>query len=383
MRVALVHMRHAQSGGTERFLNALAVELAERGHETTVVCRSHEALPHPAVRFQVLHGPALGSAGRMLAFARAVERHVERTPYDLVVGLGKTWSQHVIRLGGGCHASYLAKAHRTTLTPWERLLRSDRRKHRLALAIEARALAPGNYRAVIVNSEMVLRDVRARYDVPLQRIVKIPNGVDLERFRPQLRATRGAELRRSLGLDDDALVVGFLGTGYGRKGLDRLLGAWPAVHAAEPAARLLIAGRDASPARFEALARRAGVSSSVRFLGPSDEPERFLAACDLYALPTRYDTFALTILEALASGVPVVTTTDAGGAEVLDEGRHGTVVDGAASDAALAEALLPWCDRERLDAARGACRARAEHYPKERAARETAAVCEGLASPAS
>lgn len=378
MRVALIHMRHALSGGTERYLNALASELAGRGHETTIVCRSHVQAPHPAVRFQVLHDLALGGAARMLAFARAVERHVRATPYDLTVGLGKTWTHDVIRLGGGCHASYLEKAHRYTLSRWERILRSDRRKHRLALEIEARALAPGAFRLVLVNSEMVRRDVMARHGVPATRIATVPNGVDLARFSLALRASAGAELRAHLGLEPQALVLGFLGTGYGRKGLDRLLGAFALLLRRAPHARLLVAGRDAQPARFERLALDLGVRAQTRFLGPTDAPERVLAACDLYALPTRYDTFALSILEALACGVPVVTTAAAGGSEVLDE-SVGTVLAEDASDAELCDALAAWTDPERLAAARPRARARAERYPAERTARESAALLEGVA----
>ena len=359
-------------------MNAVAAELAQRGHETTIVCRSREETPHPDVRFEILHERALGSAGRMVAFARAVERHVQKTPYDCVVGLGKTYTHDVIRLGGGCHATYLEKAHEYTLTRWEKILRTDRRKHRLALDIEARALSPGNYRLVIVNSEMVLRDVQQRYGVPLQRIAKIQNGVDVERFHPTLRSTAGASLRRELGLPEESPVVGFLGTGYGRKGLDRLLEAFPAFLGKRPDAHLIVAGRDANPGHFEGLARRHGIEGSVHFLGSTDSPEHVLAACDLYVLPTRYDTFALTILEALACGVPVITTTGAGGSEVVDSGVHGRVVDEGADAGELGEAMAEWADQERIEAARLACRARAEQHPKERTARETAHVLEGL-----
>src|SRR5262245_59222313 len=88
LRIALVHQRHAAVGGTELFLNALAAHLAGRGHEVVIVCRRHEAAPHPRVRFEVLHGFALGSSWRLWRFARDVERHLATARYDLVLGLG-------------------------------------------------------------------------------------------------------------------------------------------------------------------------------------------------------------------------------------------------------------------------------------------------------
>src|SRR5688572_16347200 len=225
MRVALVHMRHAATGGTERYLNQLADHLATAGWEVTVVCRSHVEPSRPSIRFEVLRPVSLGGAWRLWAFARAVERHLRERPYDVVLGLGKTWTHDVLRLGGGAHASYLELAHRDTQSPLERALGKGALKQRFALAAERRALAPGAYRRVIANSGMVARDVAARYAVPAERIEVIHNGVDLERFHPRRRAAEGAALRSDLGLTERDLAVLFLGTGYGRKGLDTLLEA--------------------------------------------------------------------------------------------------------------------------------------------------------------
>jgi UDP-glucose:(heptosyl)LPS alpha-1,3-glucosyltransferase len=122
VHIALVHMRHARTGGTERYLHALAAHLAECGHAVTVVCRHHEEAPHLAVRFVVLRPLAVGSVHRMYTFARAVEHHVRHADYDVVFGLGKTWSQDVIRLGGGCYQTYLDQMYRTRTQRWLRRL---------------------------------------------------------------------------------------------------------------------------------------------------------------------------------------------------------------------------------------------------------------------
>jgi UDP-glucose:(heptosyl)LPS alpha-1,3-glucosyltransferase len=357
VRIALVHMRHARTGGTERFLDRLAAHLAGCGHEVVIVCRSHAEPSHPALRFQVLHGLALGGAWRTLEFARAVERHVGRARYDLVVGLGKTWTHDVIRLGGGCQRSYLELAHGATLTPGERLLGGASLKHALALRIEERALAPGAYRRVIVNSEMVRRDVRARHGVPDELIETVYNGVDLERFRPELRGTRGTELRAELGLGADELVVLFLGSGYARKGLDLLLVAFGRLLRERPEARLVVCGFDSARPRFERQARALGLGPALRFLGGRADPEACYAAADLFALPTRYDPFANATLEALAAGLPVITSTQNGGGELIEARVQGSVVDLAAGAAALGEELLFWSDPARR--ARGALAARA------------------------
>jgi len=362
MRLALVHLRHAKSGGTERYLDRLARHLCAAGHEVEVVCRSHAEAPHPRVRFRVLRPLGLGGTWRLWSFARAVERHVERERYDLVVGLGRTWTQDVLRLGGGCQRTYLELAHRSTLTARKRLLGGGAWKHALAVKIEERALGPGSRAHVIVNSHMVRRDVQRRYALDEGRLSVIHNGVDLERFHPRLRATRGAALRAELGLGPGDCVWLFLGSGYARKGLDLALEAFAERAPARAELRLVVAGFDSAQAAYEQRARALGLDSRVRFLGGRLDAEALYAACDAYLLPTRYDPFANSTLEALASGLPVVTSTTNGGAELIEPGVEGAVVELGQGVGALAAALETWSEPERREAGGRAARLRAEAH---------------------
>ncbi len=372
MRIALVHMRHAHTGGTERYLNHLARYLAERGDDVTIVCRRHEEAPHAAVRFEVLHNLAIGGAWRMSSFARAVERHVAAADYDLVFGLGKTWTHDVIRLGGGCHQTYLDLAHADTLSAAEKLVGKGRLKQKAALAIEARALAPGAYKRVITNCEMVKRDAMERHAIPAELVEVVYNGVDLERFHPRHRADN--PVRREAGFGPDDRVVLFLGTGYGRKGLDRVLDAFPAVMSERSDARLLVVGYDGARPSFERRAAALGLGERARFLGGRRDAEVCFGAADVYALPTRYDPFANATLEALATGLPVVTTDANGASELIGE-AEGTVL-GRGSDAGdVTAALLHWLDR----GSNGAPRALAERHSIESKLEATAAILAAVA----
>ncbi|MCZ6598762.1 MAG: glycosyltransferase family 4 protein [Planctomycetota bacterium] len=362
MKIALIHMRHAHTGGTERYLSQLARHLGEQGHEPVVVCRSHEEPPHPAARFHVLRDFAIGGSWRMWAFARAVERHVAESDYDLVLGLGKTWTHDVVRLGGGLHGTYLELAHGDTLSRAERLVGKGRIKHRLALSIERRALRAGAFQKVITNAAMVKRDAIARYGIPAAAIEVVHNGVDLERFHPRLRKGVGAELRRSLGLEPSHLVVLFLGTGYGRKGLDLLQDAFAAFAGRRPEARLLIVGYDSARRAFEARGARLGIAEVSRYLGGRRDPEACFAAADLYVLPTRYDPFANSTLEALAAGLPVITSDTNGACELIEPGVEGEVIPHGAGARALLEGIERWSDPERLREGSRAARALAERH---------------------
>ena len=378
MRIALVHMRSARVGGTESYVNQIARHLAERGHETVVVCRTHEDAPHPSVRFVELRSLAPGRGLRMLAFARDVERHLRETTYDLVVGLGRTATQDVLRVSGGCHATYLERAHEHTLRGPRLWLSKVSPKHRIILDLEARALAPGAYRCVIVNSDLVRRDVVARYGVDTGKIRLIRNGVDLERFHPRHREAAGRALRKELGLDDADPAVLFLGSGYGRKGLDVLLEAFPRLASACPRAKLVVAGADPDLAGWQRRARDLDLESRAIFLGKRPDADALYGAADLYVLPTRYDSYAYTVLEALATGIPVVVSDGAGASEVVDA-SSGAVLPWTADPEALASALAAWAPRDRRLAAASACRRIAEENGADAAAERTVALFEDLA----
>ena len=365
MRVALVHMRHGPVGGTERILDELARHLAGRGHAVTIVCRSHGSASHPAVRFQVLRRAVPGSAWRMWAFAQDVERHVRTADYELVFALGKTWTHDVVRTSGGSHATYVERMRAAGGGGWRdwSLLRAP--KDRLALAIERRAYAPGAYRLVIANSRLVRDDVVRRYAIPAARIEVVPNGVDVTRFRPRPEPEVAA-WRRALGLAPQDFVFLFLGKGFVRKGLARTLSAFAEVAQQRPASRLVVAGRDSSAARFEEEARALGLEGRVRFLGERRDPELCLAACDVHVLPTWYDSFAFTVLEALACGKPVLTTDGAGASEWIEPGVLGEVLPSACAAPELARAMLAWSEPGRARAASAGARARAEPLAFER-----------------
>jgi UDP-glucose:(heptosyl)LPS alpha-1,3-glucosyltransferase len=180
--------------------------------------------------------------------------------------------------------------------------------------------------------------------------------VDLERFHPRNRAAHRTRALGEVGLSPDGFVLLFVGSGFERKGLATAIAALAAL--GDPSSHLLVVGKGATaPYRDQAL--RLGVERQVRWLGVRTDPERWYASADALVLPTRYEPFGNAHLEALASGVPVIASNRAGGAEVVDE-ESGAVVD-PTDPAAIAAALRALRDRTWLDVS-GAARRAAEPY---------------------
>jgi UDP-glucose:(heptosyl)LPS alpha-1,3-glucosyltransferase len=192
--------------------------------------------------------------------------------------------------------------------------------------------------------------------VPDARLTVVYNGVDLERYHPDNRARYRAGARKEVSVPAETWLALFAGSGFERKGLMTAVEALARVGDAR--VRLVVLGKGDTRS-YEAMAERLGVGERVTWLGPRPDIERWYAAADVLVMPTRYEPFGNVHLEALASGLPVVTTSQAGGAEAVNS-ECGTVVE-PRDPVALAAALdrLRACDPSRLATA---ARAAAEPF---------------------
>jgi UDP-glucose:(heptosyl)LPS alpha-1,3-glucosyltransferase len=188
--------------------------------------------------------------------------------------------------------------------------------------------------------------------------------VDTRRFSTENRAERRRAVRQQCGLPAGAPVILFAGSGYERKGLGTLLKALPLI---DGSARVVVAGRGDAKG-FGRLATFLGVSERVLFLGPRRDIADLYAASDLFVLPTFYDPFSNATIEAMASGLAVVTTRQNGAAELIEDGEEGYVLDEMLSSAELAEKAN--ASLENINYMGERARRKAERYPISRAAAE-------------
>ncbi|MDP2312128.1 MAG: glycosyltransferase family 4 protein [Pseudomonadota bacterium] len=284
MKIALVHRRFTTHGGTERYLVGFARWLVAEGHDVHVLCNEVRAdlRATPGVHFE--HLPMLRPA-KLLSLWASASRALGRASYDAVMGFGRTPGHQLFRAGGGSHVDALRRMHplRRWISPEDWVeMRMDRAAVRSA-------------RVCIANSALGARGLVEDYGAT--RVEVVYNGVDLQRFRPDPSVRAAVRGERAV----QGPVALFLGTGFQRKGLDVAIAALP------PGWTLWVAGKD----------RPWKAPACVRFLGPATDPERLLQAADVMILPTRYDPFANACLEALATGIPTLTTPSNGAAEVL------------------------------------------------------------------
>lgn len=300
MGIALV--RFAPDGGTGRFATHLVRGLVSAGHEVHVACL--EAVSTGAVRrgrgslhLHPVRLPRFGSTSTMILFARAARRQLLAARTDVDLALGRIPGLDIFRAGGGCHDAYLDTVGRRRRTV----------RHRVERALDRRCVLTTP--VVVTNARLPARELVARYGAARERIRVVPNGVDGDRFRPDSRAR--AEERARLGVPDAAPLVVFLGEGFHRKGLDIAIRCTAGL----AGVRLAVVGGDRKRAPYRALARHLGCP--LLFLGARRDPERILATADALLLPTRYDAASNAVLEALATGIPAITSGANGAAEFV------------------------------------------------------------------
>jgi UDP-glucose:(heptosyl)LPS alpha-1,3-glucosyltransferase len=347
MRLGIVRQRYTPFGGAERFVERAIDALVLRGVQVRVYTRAWPEARGSRVEPVICDPYYLGGVWRDAGFARSVRRALARDRPDLVQTHERIAGCDIFRAGDGVHRAWLAERRRTG-GPLARLAIAANPHHAYALAAEAKVFADPALKAVICISEMVRDDVRRHFRVPDEKLHVIYNAVDSREFNPGARASRGAT-RVRLGFADDDVVFLLVGSGYARKGVATALRALSLLPVR---ARLLVVGRDKDPSRYEALARREGVRGRVVFAGAQQDPRPFLGAADAFVLPTLYEPLGNAVLEALACGLPVLTSRRCGAGELVAAHDAGFLCDAgdAAALAAHMERLLDDAERAKVAA---------------------------------
>jgi UDP-glucose:(heptosyl)LPS alpha-1,3-glucosyltransferase len=319
-RVALVRSRYDPAGGAERFVQSAIASLRAQGASLTIVTRHWPDNDGSAIVIDPFHA---GSLWRDWGFARAACAELARRRFDLVQSHERIACCDIYRAGDGVHAQWLEERSRVQ-GPLQRIATRLDPHHRYVLAAERALFTSPRLRAVICNSEMVRSEIAARFGTAAEKLVLIRNAVDGSTFHTGLGSEMGAAVREQLAIPQAARVAVHVGSGFERKGVGTLLRA---VAAAGTKPWAIVVGRDKRMEGYRALAARLGVAERVRFIGAASDVRPYLAAADVFVLASLYDPQPNAVLEAMACGLPVVTTTKCGAAELLRPGESGSVRD--------------------------------------------------------
>src|SRR4051794_16580718 len=334
MRLALNFQRvDPTRGGAETYVAALCRSLVDAGHRVDLYAESWREGVLPAE----VHCIAVPSTGRtrlerLWSFARNSEQALGQVSYDCTVGLINTWHHDVLIPQGGVHRGSLDANARRFPDGWQRALyRLGKRanpKSWVYDAIERRQYDPRRQAKVIAVSNLVKEQLLRYHHVPRTRIHLIPNAIDPGRLKVEHPGAVRCAFRNKFGLEPRDLVGLFVGHNYRLKGLGPLLQALAERKFRDPQARpvhlVVCGGGDTRHARR--LVDGLGLGATVHLVGFYPDIRAAFWSSDFFVLPTYYDPCSLVVFEALACGLPVITTACNGASELMTDGREGYIL---------------------------------------------------------
>ena len=328
-------------GGAERYLARLARELEARGHEVTILClqcvKGESDLAGIGPRVEILDVPRFPRWLRELRFASAVVRAHRASGRGVLFQIRHALEADVYQPHGG---SYLASrsAQGGALSSARRLLRNAfacvRPSHQVLRRLDRAVFEKSPNVITLSVSSRVEEDFRRTYPDLQFRFERIHNPVDSEQFHDRDRAECRARLLQRYAIPPEKRIALFAAHNFRPKGLAF------AVEALREASdwHLVIAGRG-SAGPFLRLAHRLGVGERTHFVGAVDDLRSVYAGVEAFVLPTFYDPCSLSVLEALACGVPAITTRANGASDLIVDGVSGFILDRPEDVAAISRAL--------------------------------------------
>ncbi|MEE9396879.1 MAG: glycosyltransferase family 4 protein [Methylococcales bacterium] len=366
-KIALVRQEQMEGdGGAQAIIDIILDALgSESSIDVSLLCRHWEA-EIPDTHKVILDPPYRGRIAKIKTFNHIVKDYLNTHHFDLVQSHERFSDCDIFRAGDGVHKVWLEQKARL-LNPLSKAWLFQTPYHKSLMAEEKKMFESSHLRAVICNSKMVGDEILEHFDIAPKKIKIIHNGVDIERFHPKNRS-HAKKTRHALGIPEECLLFIFPGSGFERKNLITVIRALS--HLPENI-HTMIVGRDKWQRRYERLANKTNIGHRVHFLGAQKRermPELY-AAADALILPTLYDPFPNVIFEAMATGLPCITSPKCGAAIIIQDNKAGRIVD-ALNEVELAGAMTAYESENTRNEEGKAARTVAEQFTIQRMRKE-------------
>jgi UDP-glucose:(heptosyl)LPS alpha-1,3-glucosyltransferase len=354
VRLALLVYHYSPHGGLQRDIRLLAAELVHLGHQCRVYCSAWlGAALADGVEVRRVPGSGCSSRLRQQRFLTWVHNDLASDPVDGVIGFNRMPGLDIYFAADDCYLE--------SMQPQRGGFFGRSAAFRQYAAWESAIFAPTSTTQILLLSA-AQRDVYERhYHTPPARMHLLPPGMAAARRAPPDAPERRKVVRASLGLEPQELTLLFVGSRFFAKGLDRAIVAFAQMRAAQPSvkSRFLVVGQD-KPRRFQRQARKLGIATGIEFLGGRDDVAELMLGADLLVHPARNEAAGVVLLEALAAGLPVVTTDVCGYATHVKAARAGILLGAPFAQEQLDRAVLRYID----GVFRADCRGSAQLYAR-------------------
>ncbi len=315
MKIAVIRRQCTyHRGGAEKYCADLCRHLAELGHRIYVVAEQCDRDLHPSIIHIPVAANKWTSPGRNRSFHINSQKALANLAIDCSLALSRTYPVDIYRVSDPLHYHWMSLQYRNR---WLLAFQYLNPRHQTILSLDKYIFSKPNCNLIIANSYLVKNQLISKFLIPEEKIHVLYNGVDLENY---------TLIDSNQNPKDCTVHLLFVGNDFRRKGLEYVLKALRHLKQKTPiACTLTVVGRG-NKSKYVKLAHQLQVEGQISFKGFSTEVIRYYHRADLLVLPSLYDPFANVCLEAMACGVPVVTTESNGASEIIEEGINGYIL---------------------------------------------------------
>lgn len=338
--LAFCLFKYFPHGGLQRDMVLVAQACQARGCAIEVYTTSWQGPVPEGFNVHTLRCSAWTNHGRMRQYHRWLTSQLENHPVDGVVGFNKMPGLDVYFAADTC---FVEKASRRYMGLYRLTSR-----HRVYAELEAAVFSPSSRTEILLIAEPQHAVFRKHYDTPASRLHLLPPWISADRRPPENRLRTRQSIRKQLGISEKAVVLVQVGSPFKTKGVDRTLRTMANLpRTIRETLRLVVVGHNRGRG-YERLAARLGLGNSVLFAGRRDDVMEVLAASDLMVHPARTEAAGVVLIEALASGLPVVCSGTCGHAGQIRKADAGIVLEEPFRQGDLDDALAQMLQGDRL-----------------------------------
>lgn len=318
--ITIIKTSLSAKGGLEKAFQAILEGFLRKGEEVTLLSRSKISITDRKISSHKIPTISWPKTFRLLTFNSYVKSYLKKNPTHIVFGMDRTTEQTHMRAGNGVHRAFLEKSElldkHPTFHPY----------HSTILHLEKRGFENENLKKIFVNSHMVKEEIIHYYRVNPAKIEVIHNGVKWKEKEEVFTAWphNREQILQRLSLPRNRFHFLFIGNGFSRKGLSPLLKGLSLLPRKK--FTLSIVGNDHHLSMFRALAKQLGLEDNIFFFGFQSDVTPFYQMADAMVIPSFYDPFANVTVEGLAMGLPVLSSKNNGGSEILTK-ENGRVIE--------------------------------------------------------
>ncbi len=374
-RIAVIVPKYGLVGGAEGFV----AELTSRLVRTTpydIEVFANKWLKDEKIHYHKIPFLSFPRFLITISFAYIAERKIKRlssqAPFELVHAHDRVF-----------HAD-LFTMHSVPHRFWVKEVRKKRRMSLFDIAtawVERKLVKSGTCRFAAVSELTKEKFLQEYPNVPSDAISVIHPGIDPQAYAGLDRAAARSEIRNLHGIGENDFVLLFVSMNFDIKGLDFVFNGLSKIHSLMPERQwtLLIAGKD-NLVKYDRLAQSLGIRDRIIFAGiiNRDTLKQYYLSSDAFIMPSRFDTFGLTVLEAMAAGLPAIVSRNVGARDVIEQGVNGFIVKNPALPSEIADAILSVMDDDARTRMGEAARKTAEHYTWDSTAQKTAQLYEAI-----